>query len=131
MKEAASNALKETEKAQALTMDMISCSGASNTGCYADRVSRILTESGQTGMICLPKVAINDRKLIDKLKTTDRTIVVIDGCPLNCAQKILIEHGITRFEHINTTDFGITKGKTPLMDRKINEMIDHIKKLEK
>lgn len=114
-----------------LAIDMISCSGASNTGCYADRVSRILTESGQTGMICLPKIAINDRKLIDKLKATQRTTVVIDGCPLNCAQKILLDHGITKFKHINTTDFGITKGKTPLMETKINEMIAYIKKLEK
>ncbi len=119
------------DEAHKLTIDMISCSGASNTGCYADRVSRILTESGQTGMICLPKIAINDRKLIDKLKKTERTLVVIDGCPLNCVQKILLEHDITKFIHINTTDFGISKGKTLLMDKKINEMIDYIKKLEK
>jgi uncharacterized metal-binding protein len=114
-----------------LNITMVSCSGASNTGCYADRVSRILTESGQTDMICLPKIAINDKKLIEKCKNTTATIVVIDGCPLNCAKKILEDHGITNFVHINTTDFGIQKGKTPLMDDKINEMITYIKSLDK
>lgn len=112
-----------------LNITMVSCSGASNTGCYADRVSRMLTESGQTDMICLPKIAINDVKLIEKCKKCTNKIVIIDGCPLNCAKKILEDHGISNFIHINTTDFGITKGKTPLTDDKLNEMINHIKSL--
>ena len=112
---------------QDLNMMIISCSGASNTGCYADRVARILAESGQANMICLPKIAINDEKLIENVKTTSKKVVVIDGCPINCAEKILNEKGITNFTHINTTDFGITKGKTPLTDEKIDEIINHIK----
>ena len=114
---------------QDLNMMIVSCSGASNTGCYADRVARILAESGQANMICLPKVAINDEKLIEKVKNTSKKVVVIDGCPINCAEKILNEKGITNFTHINTTDFGITKGKTPLTDEKINEIINHIKSI--
>ena len=78
-------------------------------------------------MICLPKVAINNKKVIEECKNSTRIIVVIDGCPLNCAEKILKDHGIHNFVHINTTDFGITKGKTPLMDSKINEMIKNRK----
>ena len=112
---------------QDLNIMIVSCSGASNTGCYADRVARILAESGQANMICLPKVAINDKKLIENLKTTKKKVVVIDGCPFNCAEKILHEKGIVNFTHINTTDFGITKGKTPITDDKLNEIINHIK----
>ena len=112
-----------------LNISMISCSGASNTGCYADKVSRILIESGQTQMVCLPKIAINDKKRIEKLKTTSRKAVVIDGCPLNCAEKILKDHHIEIFYHINTTDFGITKGKTPLLVDKLNLIINHIENL--
>ncbi len=114
---------------QDLNMMIVSCSGASNTGCYADKVARILAESGQANMICLPKIAINDDKLIEKVKNTSQKVVVIDGCPINCAEKILYEKGITNFTHINTTDFGITKGKTPLTDEKINEIINHIKSI--
>lgn len=112
---------------QNLNMLLISCSGASNTGCYADRVARILDESRQADMVCLPKIAINDQKLIEKIKTTDKKVVVIDGCPLNCAEKILKEKGITNFTHINTTNFGITKGKTPITEEKLNEIINYIK----
>ena len=114
---------------QKLNIMIVSCSGASNTGCYADRVARILAESGQANMICLPKVAINDEKLIENVKNTSKKVVVIDGCPINCAEKILNEKGITNFTHINTTDFGITKGKTPLTDEKINKIINHIKSI--
>ena len=112
---------------QDLNMMIVSCSGASNTGCYADRVARILAESGQANMICLPKIAINDEKLIKNVKNTSKKVVVIDGCPINCAEKILNEKEITNFTHINITDFDITKGKTPLTDEKINEIINHIK----
>ena len=112
---------------QDLNMMIVSCSGASNTGCYADRVARILAESGQANMICLPKVAINDKKLIENVKNTDKKVVVIDGCPLNCAEKIMHEKGIENFTHINTTNFGITKGKTPITDDKLNEIINYIK----
>lgn len=108
-------------------MFVLSCSGASNTGFYADKVVRLLAESGQANMICLPKVAINDEKLIEKVKTTDQKVVVIDGCPINCAEKILKEKWITNFAHINITDYGIVKGKTPITDEKINEIMDHIK----
>jgi len=38
-------------------------------------------------------------------------------------------HGFEDYIHINTTDFGITKGKTPLIDEKINEIIEHINSL--
>lgn len=114
---------------QDLNMMIVSCSGASNTGCYADRVARVLAENGQAQMICLPKIAINDEKLIENVKNTSKKVVVIDGCPINCAEKILNEKGITNFSHINTTDFGITKGKTPLTEEKINEIINHIKEM--
>ena len=80
-------------------------------------------------MICLPKIAINDQKLIENVKNTDKKVVVIDGCPLNCAELILKEKGITNFTHINTTDFGITKCKTPITEEKLNEIINHIKRI--
>ena len=36
---------------------------------------------------------------------------------------------IPDFIHLNTTDFDIIKGVTPVTDEKINEIIDHIKRL--
>ena len=114
---------------QESNMMVISCSGASNTGCYADNVARRLSERGEADMVCLPKIAINDENLIEKLKNTSKKVVVIDGCPINCAERILNEKGIEDFAHINITEFGVTKGKTPLTDDKIEEIIDSIKEM--
>lgn len=108
---------------------IVSCSGASNTGQFADVVARKLSESAEAHMICLAKVAIGDQALIEKTKTQNTKIVVLDGCPINCAEKILGREGITNIIHINTTDFGIVKGKTPYSDEKANEIVEHIKKI--
>ncbi|MCA1760753.1 MAG: putative zinc-binding protein [Bacteroidales bacterium] len=114
---------------QELNAMLVSCSGASNTGCYADKVARMLAESGRANMICLPKIAINDEKLINQVKNTGKKVIVIDGCPINCAEKIMKDHGIDNFSHINTTDFGIIKGKTPITEENLNKIIKHIEKI--
>jgi len=108
---------------------IVACSGASNTGCFTDSVARKLAESGEANMLCLAKIAIGDEKLIESTKSSNDKIVVLDGCPFNCAEKILKREGINQFHHVNTTEFGITKGKTPVTDEKVNEIIDHIKQL--
>lgn len=108
---------------------IVSCSGASNTGKYADEVARLLSDSGEAHMICLAKVAIGDQPLIQKVKAQNNKIVVLDGCPINCAEKLLGREGITDIIHINTTEFGIVKGKTPFSAEKANEIVEHIKKI--
>jgi len=108
-------------------IQIVSCSGASNTGEYADKVARKLVENGVANMVCLAKVAVSDQTLINKIKSQqDKKIVVLDGCAINCALKILGKEGITNIIHVNTTDFGIIKGKTPVTDEKINEIVEHI-----
>ncbi len=62
------------------------CSGASNTGKFADEVARQLSASGEASMICLAKVAISDKSLIKNIKEHNTKIVVLDGCPLDCAE---------------------------------------------
>lgn len=108
---------------------IIACSGASNTGKYADEVARRKEDLDNAKMACLPKVAIGDKSLIEKLKSKDAKIVVIDGCPVNCASKILEKVGIEGFVHLNTTDFDIKKGISPVTTEKVDEIIGHIKSL--
>lgn len=108
---------------------IVSCSGASNTGKYTDDVARMLSAAGNADMICLAKVAIGDQPLIKSVKGKNSKIVVLDGCPFNCAEKILGEAGINDIIHLNTTDFGIIKGKTPVTSEKVNEIVEHIKKI--
>jgi uncharacterized metal-binding protein len=108
---------------------IVSCSGASNTGKFADEVARMLSASGDASMICLAKIAISDQLLIQKVNEQKTQIVVLDGCPINCAEKLLGREGISDIIHINTTDFGIVKGKTPFSIEKADEIVEHIKKM--
>jgi uncharacterized metal-binding protein len=110
-------------------IQIVSCSGASNTGKYTDDVARLLSATGHANMICLAKVAIGDQPLIRSVKEKNTKIVVLDGCPFNCAEKILGNEGIINIIHLNTTDFGIVKGKTPVTAEKVNEIVEHIKNI--
>ena len=110
------------------SLTVVSCSGASNTGKYSDVVARLLMQSGQTKMLCLARFSI-DKQFAEKSKTEINKLIVLDGCPINCAELIIKQAGIRDFIHLNTTDFDIKKGGTPVTDEKINEIIDHIKRL--
>ena len=110
------------------SLTVVSCSGASNTGKYSDVVARQLMQSGQAKMLCLARFSI-DKQFAEKSKTEIDKLVVLDGCPINCAELIMKQAGITDFIHLSTTDFDIKKGVTPVTDEKINEIIDHIKRL--
>ncbi len=108
---------------------VIACSGASNTGCYTDEVARRMAKNGDANMLCMAKIAIGDKSLIEKTKQSKAKIIVLDGCSINCVDKIMKTQGFSDFIHTNTTSFGITKGKTPLTDEKVDEIINHINSL--
>ena len=107
---------------------VLACSGASNTGAYSDKVARKLMSAGKAKMLCLARFAVDkifaeqSKKELEDLGD-EGELIVIDGCPINCAEKVMKENGITKFKHINTTDFGIIKGKTPVTEDKIEEII--------
>mgnify|MGYP005835469009 CR=1 FL=1 len=107
---------------------VVACSGASNTGQYSDVVARKLMESGQAKMLCLARFSV-DMKFAEQSKTEIGKLIVLDGCPINCAERTMLETGITNFIHLNTTDFGITKGVTPVTDEKVSEIANHIKSI--
>lgn len=110
------------------SITIISCSGASNTGCFSDMVARKMSAAGEAKMLCLARFAI-DKEWAENTKKDLEKLIVLDGCPINCAEKIIKERGIENFTHINTTDFGIIKGKTPITEEKIDEIINHIKEI--
>ena len=61
--------MENTQKFQ-----IVSCSGASNTGKFADEVARRLSASGDASMVCLAKVAISDQPLIKSVKDKNSCI---------------------------------------------------------
>lgn len=96
---------------------IVSCSGASNTGKYSDEVARKLMHNGEAKMLCLARFAI-DKPWAENVKKDIGKLIVLDGCPINCAEKTMIESGINDFTHINTTNFDIVKGKRHILTKK-------------
>ncbi len=110
---------------------ILACSGASNTGAYSDRVARKLMSKGKAKMLCLARFSIDEE--FSKISKSDLEsmgesgeLIVIDGCTDNCAEIIMKNSGFTKFKHINTTNFGIVKGKTHVTEDKIDEIIKYI-----
>lgn len=107
---------------------VLACSGASNTGAYSDKISRKLMKEGKAKMLCLARFAV-DEKFVEQTKkeiTNYDEMIVIDGCPINCAEKIIDKLNIDDYKHINVTDYGIEKGKTPVTEEKVKEISENI-----
>ncbi|MBK8982080.1 MAG: putative zinc-binding protein [Ignavibacteria bacterium] len=116
----------ETEK----KIGIIACSGASNTGAYSDLVARKLMKMGKAKMLCLARFVVNEN-FAEGLRSEIGKYIVLDGCPINCAEVIVKKSGIDEIIHINTTDFGIMKGKTPVTEDKVDDITEYILKLIK
>ncbi len=100
------------------------CSGAADTGEIADRAARSFAKTGCAGMSCLAGVGANISGFVASAKGADR-LLVIDGCPVDCALKTLAEKGVTEnIEHIRVTDLGFIKGKSPANDERVNIVVD-------
>ena len=51
-------------------------------------------EPGQAGIFCLAGLATDAKTVIEKTEKAQR-IVTVDGCPLNCARKLVERSGYT------------------------------------
>jgi uncharacterized metal-binding protein len=113
-----SNEVKNIESA----FRAVSCSGASNAGEFADKVTRLLDSSGEVNMNCLTKIAIGDTALIEKYKVAGEKAIAIDGCPVHCAKKILETAGVSGFSHVTMTDLGVKKGSTSVTQEDVERI---------
>lgn len=107
------------------TVLLYSCSGAADVGCIADRVVRILSKEKIGKMTCLAGVGARLSGFIASAQGADRNIV-IDGCPIACAQKGLEAIGVTP-EVYNLAHYGCQKGSTAVNDELVEEIAMRIK----
>jgi uncharacterized metal-binding protein len=84
------------------------CSGSSNVGQIANQVAIQLDQDGVASMSCLAGIGAHLDAMVETAKTAE-SIVVIDGCPTECARKTLEKAGIAATNHFRVTDEGITK----------------------
>jgi len=99
---------------------IFACSGASNVGKMADEAARKLAREGKGKMYCLAGLGGDVKNIIETTRSADR-ILVIDGCPTDCAKKTLDRVGIGKYAFIRVTDLGLEKGKTPVSDEAISK----------
>jgi len=91
------------------------CSGCSDAGELADHIARQLARDGMAEMSCLAGIGGRVTNLVVKAEKAER-ILVIDGCPLNCAAHTLRLAGFQNFEHLELHKIGIRKGSCPVTE---------------
>ena len=107
---------------------LIPCSGAADTGEIADRATRKFAQGGCAGMFCLAGVGANLSGFIASAKGADR-LLVVDGCNLECARKVLAEKEITEnIIHVRVSDLGFVKGKSPATTERIDAVVAELGK---
>ena len=100
---------------------ILACSGAADVGAVADQAARRLTKEGKGRMYCLAGLGGDVESIVETTKAASG-ILVIDGCPVDCARKTVERVGLSSFGHIRVTDLGFEKGKTPVTDESIGKV---------
>ena len=91
------------------------CAGASNVGQLSNDVAVELTRRGEGRMGCLVGLAANVSTMVQNAKAAD-SLLVIDGCGVACARKVLEGKGLIPDSMILTEmgvdkDYDLTAGK--------------------
>ncbi len=104
------------------------CSGSSDVGEISDRAARKLTRDGAGKMSCLAGVGGHVNNFLMNTGAAGK-ILVIDGCPVDCAKKTLEHAGFTGFVHVHVTDLGLVKGKSSVTDEAVAAVANRGKEL--
>ena len=94
------------------------CSGASDVGDLTDRAARQMTRDQTGKMYCLAGIGGRVNTILETTKAAAK-ILVIDGCPQECARKTLEQAGFTGFQHLKLASLGLHKGSNSATDENI------------
>ncbi len=97
---------------------IFACSGGADVGDLSDRAARQMMKDGCGKMFCLSGLGGGVTNIINITKNAD-TILVIDGCPVDCAKKTMQNSGINEFKHFQITSLGFEKGSTVVDENSI------------
>jgi uncharacterized metal-binding protein len=85
-----------------------SCSGCSSAAQMANDLAVRLDRERVAEMSCIAGVGGDVPPLVNTA-TSGRPMLVVDGCPLECARKSLEQHDVTPDRHINLAKRGVPK----------------------
>jgi uncharacterized metal-binding protein len=112
------------------TRIIYSCSGiGSNVGQLANAAACRLNLEGFGSGSCLAGLGGNVDKLIGTGRQADER-VVIDGCPVACAKKIMDARGLFINRYVMITELGIGKTPGPVFDESdVQTVVDAVRKV--
>lgn len=87
------------------------CAGTSNVGQISNIAALQLGEEGYGLPTCIALLGSGDVGLKKRIGEADE-VVIIDGCPTSCGEKIARAQGIAYAQHLVITDLGIEKAYT-------------------
>ena len=107
---------------------ILACSGASNLGQLSNQAAVELTREGFGKMFCLAGIGANMSGFVQSAKDVPAT-VVIDGCQVGCAKKILDQAEVPLGAYLTISDLGIEKNmETNLNCDEVEKVKDAVKK---
>ena len=107
---------------------IFACSGAADVGQIADIAARKMTKDGAGKMFCTAGLGGRVEPIMKPTASASK-ILALDGCPLNCVKSSLEQAGFKEFIHLQVTDLGLEKGKTPVTDENIDKVVAKGKEL--
>src|ERR1051325_4593751 len=87
---------------------VLACSGCSVAGKLADHTARRLQEQGIAQMSCLAGVGGQVKSILTTIQRAP-SILMIDGCPLECGAHTLRRAGISCFQQLRLHELGVRK----------------------
>jgi len=105
---------------------IFACAGQSNVGQISNEAAIALADTGRGTYACTAGIAANISGIMTSAREAGE-VIVIDGCPQECANKIVRNAGITPGQYIVVTEIGIQKGPRSLrnpddIDRVVREV---------
>lgn len=85
-----------------------SCSGCSSAAQMANELAVRMDRKGLAEMSCIAGVGGDVKPLVATAKS-GRPVIVLDGCPLQCAKNCLMRHGVRPAFHFVLSEFGVRK----------------------
>jgi uncharacterized metal-binding protein len=92
---------------------IFSCAGQSNVGQISNEAGIALADTGRGNYACTAGIAAGISGIVASAREAGE-VIVIDGCPQECANKILRNAGIAPSQYIVVTGLGIQKGPRSL-----------------
>lgn len=101
---------------------IIWCAGASNVGQMTNQIAVELSEEGYGRRFCLAGIAAHLAGFVRSVKDAE-DILVLDGCPIACARKIIEHVEAPVKNHFILTKLGIEKTMRSDLDREALERV--------